>query len=127
MYLFAQQQDLPLGPGIEWTWNKSKFRKSVMISQVSFVQIQWLQAMQETDICIDSNGFRLQIQNAYFQNEVEMNTYKVDGYIKRDGVNVFFEFLGKFWNFSNLNLTDLQGVSIIPDAVYLIQISRMPA
>ena len=99
MYLFSQQQDLPLGPGIEWTWNKSKFRKSVMISQISFVQIQWLQAMQETDVCIDSNGCRLQIQNGYFQNEVEMNTYKIDGYLKRDGVNVFFEFLGEFRNF----------------------------
>ena len=94
MYLYAQEQQLPLGPGIEWKLNNKTFRKSVMISQVSFVQIQWLQMVQESDICCDSNGNRIQMQNAYFQNEIEMNGYKIDGYIKRDGVNVFFEFLG---------------------------------
>ena len=95
MYLYAQQQELPCGPGIEWKVKGSSFVKSVMTSQVSFGQIQWLMAIQESDICVDSNGHRIQIQHAYFQGEKTLNTYKIDGYLNRDGVNVFFEFLGE--------------------------------
>ena len=94
MYLFSQEQDLPCGPGIEWTLKGHKFKKSVMISQVSFVQIQWILTMQETDICLDRNGNRVQIAHAYHQNEIVMNGHKPDGYANVDGRHIFFEFLG---------------------------------
>ena len=94
MYLYSQEQFLPCGPGIEWTCHKNQFKKSVMISQVSFVQMQWLFAMQETDICRDKNDNRIQIAHAYHQNEVVMNGHKPDGYAKVDGKHIFFEFLG---------------------------------
>ena len=94
MYLYSQEQLLPCGPGIEWTLHGNSFKKSVMISQVSFVQIQWLMCIQESDICLDSNGDRVQIQHAYFRDEVVMNGHKPDGFMVRDGTKVFFEFLG---------------------------------
>ena len=96
MYLFSQEQELPCGPGIEWTVKGNSFHKSVMISQVSFPQIQWLMFMQESDICIDSNGNKIQIQHEYFRDEVVINGHKPDGYILRDKKNIFFEFLGEF-------------------------------
>lgn len=97
MYLYSQEQNLPCGPGIEWALKGNIFKKSVMISQISFPQIQWLQCMQESDICIDSNDNRMQIQHAYFRDEIVINGYKPDGFMVRDGVNVFFEFLGEFY------------------------------
>ena len=96
MYLYSQEQDLPCGPGIEWTVQNNQFTKSVMVSQVSFVQIQWLMAMQATDICVDSSNNRVQMAHAYFQNEAEINGYKPDGYLKIDDSHIFFEFLGMF-------------------------------
>ena len=94
MYLYSQKKKLPCGPGIEWTLNGNTFKKSVMISQVSFPQIQWLMSVQESDICVDSNGDRVQIQHAYYRDEVVINGHKPDGFMVRDGVQVFFEFLG---------------------------------
>ena len=94
MYLYCQKKFLPCGPGIEWTLSGYSFRKSVMISQVSFVQLQWLMSMQESDICVDSDGNRVQIQHAYFNDEVVINGHKPDGFMVRDGTKVFFEFLG---------------------------------
>ena len=126
MYLYAQEQQLPLGPGIEWKLNNKTFRKSVMISQVSFVQIQWLQMVQESDICCDSNGNRIQMQNAYFQNEIEMNGYKIDGYICRDGVHVFFEFLGKNKPKFAFKYNCSKGVSFTPTAVSQMITLKMP-
>ena len=95
MYLYSQEQRLPCGPGIEWVLHGNSFKKSVMISQVSFVQMQWLMCIQESDICLDSNGDRVQIQHAYFHDEVVINGYKPDGFMIRDGTKVFFEFLGQ--------------------------------
>ena len=94
MYLYSQEQDLPCGPGIEWVWKGSSFYKSVMISQVSFPQIQWLMFMQESDVCVDSDGNKIQIQHGYFRDEVVINGYKPDGFLMRDNRKVFFEFLG---------------------------------
>lgn len=95
MYLFSQEQDLPCGPGIEWRVKGNTFHKSVMISQISFPQIQWLMFIQESDICIDSNGSRIQIQHGYFRDEIVINGYKPDGFMLRDNRQIFFEFLGE--------------------------------
>ena len=65
LYLFSQDQNLPLGPGLEWILVDKTFNKKVMTPGVSFGQIQWLMWMQSQDLCLDSNNERVFIQHAY--------------------------------------------------------------
>ena len=78
MYLWAQSQDMPLGPGLLWEKSGNRFKKKIMASQMSFGQIQWLNYIQESD-CIDRQGRRVQLQYGYFHGEVEF-----EGEIKID-------------------------------------------
>ena len=64
-----------------------------MADQMSFVQIQWLYYMQETQ-CFDRNGVKHTLQHGYHQGEIEFEGIKPDGYVKMDGQHFFFEFLG---------------------------------
>ena len=69
-----------------------------MTTQCSFAQIQWLNYVQETDLCVDSSGNRIQIQHAYHRGEVKKDSFKLDGYFVKDGQEYFLEFLGCYFH-----------------------------
>ena len=97
MYQWAENQVMPLGPGILWTPKNNGFKKSVMMAGTSFAALQWLQWIQQSDICVDSSGRRIQLQHAYNQGEKVLNGYKLDGYLEKDGKEYYFEYNGKFF------------------------------
>ena len=106
LYLYSQDQQLPTTPGLEWILrsDNKKFNKISLKKGVSFVSLQWLYYLQETDICVDKNGQRQQIHHGYHHGEVCCECLKfehecyhqkaVDGYCNVDGEHIFFEFLG---------------------------------
>ena len=98
MYLYSQLQFMPLSPGIEWIFKNKKAHKKVMTNQISFGQIQWLNAIQETALCLDKDGNKVQIEHAYYRGEVEVYGCKVDGYMIKDGTEHFFEYLGCYFH-----------------------------
>ena len=89
---------MPLTPGVKWVCEGNRFKKTLMADQMSLGQIQWLMYLQETDLCKDSQGKRIQLQHGYYQGEHIVkspeNDYKVDGYMMKDGIEYFFEYLG---------------------------------
>ena len=110
MYLWSQNQKLPLTPGLLWEMKNGKYIKSHMSSQISFKALQWIYMEQESDRCVDKNGNRVTIQHDYFQGEVTIFNSKVDGYAHIDGVHVVWEFNGCYWHkcstcYPNLELT----------------------
>ena len=98
MYLYSQKKKMPLSPGIEWTMKNGKAIKRLMTDQISMGQMQWLYALQETALCIDSKGKKIQIEHGYHRGEVEIYGCKVDGYMFIDGKEHFFEYLGCYWH-----------------------------
>ena len=50
LYLYSQDQDLPLGPGVLWEKNGAWFNKTMMDRSVSRGQIEWLMWLQQTDL-----------------------------------------------------------------------------
>ena len=98
MYLYSQKMDMPLSPGIEWVFKGGKAIKRLMTDQISMGQMQWLYAIQETALCLDSNGKKIQIEHGYHRGEVEVYGCKVDGYMVKDGREFFFEYLGCYWH-----------------------------
>ena len=98
LYLWAQDQPLPLSPGILWEKKGRHFKKKLMCSGVSLGQIEWLQWMQTQPICIDSQGKRQRIHNAYHQGERDIYGKPVDGFMVKDGEFYYFEYLGCFWH-----------------------------
>ena len=101
MYLWSQGQKMPLTPGIKWTMKNGWFYKEIMASQMSLGQIQWIQYLETTDICVDRNGVRHRIEHGYYRGEFEYDQIKPDGYLFIDDKHYFFEFLG------NLSFNDL--------------------
>ena len=85
---------MPTGPGLRWDLDGTRYIKKSMKKGVSFSQIQWLLYMQETDLCLNSNGDKIQIQHAYFRGEHEVDNFKIDGYFVKDGIEYFLEYLG---------------------------------
>ena len=94
MYLWCKTQDMPLGPGVKWTKFGNRFRKSIMTYQQSLGQVQWLQYLQESSLCLDNSGNRIQMEYGYYQGETEYDNLKPDGYMVKDGEQHFFEYLG---------------------------------
>ena len=94
MYLWSQSQLIPLTPGILWTMKNGWFHKQIMASQMSFSQIQWIQFLETTDVCVDQSGQRHRIEHGYYRGEFEFERIKPDGYLFIDGQHKFFEFLG---------------------------------
>ena len=89
---------MPLSPGLVWTKRDDQYVKRTMIQGVSRGQIEWLMWLQTTSACIDANGKRHHIHHAYYQGEFEVDGKPVDGYVKIDGVETFFEYLGCFYH-----------------------------
>lgn len=106
LYLYSQDQNLPTTPGLHWTESKNGryFNKKSLRTDVSFVSLQWLYWLQETDICVDRSGKRQRIHHGYHQGEICCECLKfsyqcshkraVDGYCNVDGEHIFFEFYG---------------------------------
>ena len=104
MYLWSQGQLIPLTPGICWTLKNGQYYKQIMASQMSFPQIQWIQYLEQTDICVDSEGVRHRIEHGYYRGEYEFEGIKPDGYLFINGEHLFFEFLGKaHFDYKNFN------------------------
>ena len=103
---------MPLTPGVLWEPNGSRFTKKVMKHGISFPHIQWLYYLQETDLCIDRQGNRVQIEHAYHRGEKRHGPYTVDGYLIIDGEEIFLEFLGEF--LISIILIGFQTVRIFP-------------
>ena len=95
MYLWSQTQDMPLTPGIQWTKSNNKFNKSVMMSGVSFGQLQWINYFQATDFLLDNHGNRIQIEHAYHRGGKKIEGFSFDGYFERNGLKYFMEYNGK--------------------------------
>ena len=99
LYLFSQDQELPLGPGVVWEKSKSKyFSKKPMAPGVSKSQLEWLMWVQTQPICVDSNGQRQRIQHAMNFGEYMLNGRPVDGFMIKDGIPHFFEFYGCYYH-----------------------------
>ena len=93
---------MPLGPGILWTLNGHFFKKNVMKAGTSLGAVQWMNYLQQSDICVDSNGTRQTIESSYFQGEhkIEVGDNKIleiDGYFKKDDKEYFLEYHGEFY------------------------------
>ena len=87
-------KDMPASPGILWTKKKNHFSKSVMMPGVSLVSLQWLTDIQESNLCVDKEGHRVQIEHAYHRGEKIIGNWKWDGFFIRDGKKFFLEFNG---------------------------------
>ena len=99
MYLYSQKMDMPLSPGIEWIFKNQRAHKKLMTDQMSMGQVQWLNAVQETALCLDANGNKIQIQHGYFRGEKDIHGCKVDGFMVKDGKEHYFEYLGTIADF----------------------------
>ena len=95
MYLWSQTQDMPLTPGLQWTKSGTTFRKSVMMSGVSLGQLQWINYVQESDLVLDDNGSRVQIEHAYFRGEKSLGGFRFDGYFEKNDQKYFMEYNGE--------------------------------
>ena len=94
MYIWAQDQLMPLGPGLLWTKTTNGFRKQIMRDQTSLGALQWLTYRQELD-GMDSNGKFCQIHHNFHQGEKNVDGYYPDGYMLKDGKHYFYEFNGE--------------------------------
>ena len=94
LYLWAQNQPLPLSPGLLWEKSSNRYTKRTMIQGVSRGQIEWLMWLQTEPICVDRNGVRQQIQHAYFQGEKHVCEKPVDGFFTKDGEEFYLEYYG---------------------------------
>ena len=98
MYLWSQDQELPLGKGLHWKLDGKKYTKSHMSNQVSLKALQWLYMEQESVRCKDKYGNRVQMDHDYFQGEKTIFNSTVDGYAFIDGKHVVWEFNGCRWH-----------------------------
>ena len=86
MYLWSQEQDMPLGPGLQWIPTDKGFKKIVLQGQTSFSAVQWLQYEQ--------TKYNVRIQNAFHQGERNIFGFDVDGYAVVNGVETVWEYNG---------------------------------
>ena len=70
------------------------YKKNSMAPGVSFPAMQWLYWLQEQPLLVNKKGKKVQIQHAYYQGEVKVGPWSVDGYAKIDETNLYFEFNG---------------------------------
>ena len=85
---------MPTNPGLRWVLKSGKYKKSVMTDGVSLGQIQWLNYVETTELCLDLNGKRIKIESAYYRGEHKEDFALVDGYFVKQGCKYFLEYLG---------------------------------
>ena len=90
MYLWAQGQDMPLGPGIRWNKSGRYFRKSVMHPNVSLGHMQWLNYIEATQ--------NIELEHAFYHGEANCDGFFPDGFAKIGSVNHYWEYLGAYCN-----------------------------
>ena len=95
MYLWSQFQEMPTTQGVQWTKQGQTFKKSTLATDVSFGQLQWLNYLQESELCLDADNNRIQIEHAYHRGEYQVEEFRCDGYFMKDGKNFFLEYNGK--------------------------------
>ena len=86
MYLWSQQQNLPLSPGIVWTLFNGKFRKNILDPNGSLSSLQWLYYEQ--------TKYNERIHHAYHQGEKTVYGCRVDGYAIINGIETVWEYNG---------------------------------
>ena len=92
MYLWSQQQNMPLTPGLRWVKNKNeKFTKQILSTGNSLKALQYLYYQQSL---LDKQGIDVTIDHQYHQGEKWVYGYKCDGYVKIGGKEIVFEFNG---------------------------------
>ena len=95
MYLWSEEQSMPLTAGIRWLKNGAKYRKRYLGSRGSFKAVQWIYYKQAQ---FDKQGRNIQIEHQYFRGEkiidIEEKSFHVDGYAVVDGVETIMEFNG---------------------------------
>ena len=94
MYLWSQQQNMPLTPGLRWVKNKNgKFTKQILSTGNSLKALQYLYYQQSL---LDKQGIDVTIEHQYHQGEKWVYGYQCDGYVKINGKEIVYEFNGEF-------------------------------
>ena len=88
MYLWAEDQPMPLGPGLLWTKKGKHFHKKVMVDGCSLGQLEWLNFIEIED--------EVKLEHAYHRGETTQfgEKFRPDGYALIDGIHTFYEYLG---------------------------------
>ena len=96
MYVWAQGQRMPLGPGLLWLAQNGRFKKQIMLTKegASLEALQWLMWLEST--ISTKLGNPIVIEHAYHRGEKIFGKWKVDGYACIEGMNWFFEYHGMF-------------------------------
>ena len=98
MYLWSQEQDLPLGPGLLWTMVNGFFqKKSLKGRNPSLSELQWIYYEQAM---LKRSGSNVIIQHAYLHGQEKIHIYQVDGYAIIDGQPTVYEFVGCYVSFN---------------------------
>ena len=92
MYLWAQQQQMPLTPGLRWVKMSNQFQKRILSSGNSFEALQYLYYCQAL---LDEEGSGINIEHQYFHGERKIHGYKVDGYARHNGKEIVWEYNGE--------------------------------
>ena len=95
MYLWSQFRAMPTTPGVQWKKHGAGFKKKVLTPEVSLGQLQWINYVQQSDMCLDADNNRVQIEHAYFRGEHQVGMFKCDGYFEKNGQKFFLEYNGK--------------------------------
>ena len=82
MYLWSQEQDLPLSPGLRWTLTNGFYKKKPLLPNTSLSALQWLYYKQAELV---NNGSDAVIKHGYHQGEEKILSYQVDGYAVING------------------------------------------
>ena len=96
LYVYAQDQLMPLGPGLQWTVKNKKFHKKIMLVQEnsSFEALQWISWLESS--LKNKNGQSVTLDHAYHRGEKKIKQWKVDAFACVDGVNYYYEYHGEF-------------------------------
>lgn len=91
MYLWSEEQDLPLSPGIRWSLSNGYFVKKPLASNTSLSAVQWIYFKQAE---LKDSGSNVVIQHGYHQGEETIHGFQVDGFAVIDGQPTVYEYNG---------------------------------
>lgn len=92
MYLWAQQQLMPLTPGLRWVKNEEGvYIKQYLCPGGSFKALQFIYYSQAQ---LDQAGYNVTIDHQYHQGEKTVYGQKLDGYVRIGNREIAFEFNG---------------------------------
>ena len=97
MYVWCQDQKMPLGPGLLWKPKNGKFKKQMMLvkENASLEALQWLMWMESR--MSQKLGRPITLEHAYHRGEKKVKQWKVDGYVCINGVNYYLEYNGMYF------------------------------